>query len=284
MAAESASQAAESASQVAPGNMESISAITNLSAFKQVISNEEAEKQVRVLTKLFINTARGAGEKKICLLHNQQWLQTAKEVSTWYSDRRIPVERQSYEEARWFESVKQSACTHFIFFGYPSHERQKRRGIRSAKSPIESSTAISAFFTPKDGAGNTACRRVNEVVVVLGDRLSTRKDHKSRFGDHYLERYLKLHFLKEPAVVAASALGIFAGQSLACVYIHVHLHYWYMIIYMTVQYKQSTYQLFFHSFLPFSPSLLRAPACPVAHRQSLLERVSETDRGLSTRS
>ena len=224
MAAESASQAADSASQVTPSNMENISAITNLSAFKQVISNEEAEKQVRVLTKLFIKTARGAGEKKICLLHNQQWLHTAKEVSNWYSDRRIPVESVSYEEVRWLENVKQSACTHFIFFGYPAHERQKRRVLRSAKSPIESSTAISAFFTPKDGGGSVGSRRVNEVVVVLGDKLSTRKDHKSRFGDHYLERYLKLHFHKESAVVAASALGIFAGQKLAlCIRVHYYL-------------------------------------------------------------
>lgn len=212
MAAESASQAAESASQVAaPANLENISAITNLSAFKEVISNEEAEKQVRVLTNLYLNSSRGSSEsgRRICLLYSQNWKHTVRVVGDWYThpDRRIPVASICYEEPRWFETMKQCGCSHFIFFGIPPHERQKKRGFRSAKSPIEaSSTAVSIFFSPKEGG-----RKVNDVVVVLQDRLTTRKDLKSRFSEHYLERYLKLNGPKEPTVIAASALGIFAG-------------------------------------------------------------------------
>lgn len=193
---------------------------TLLSAFEGVISNEDAEKQTERLIRLFKTGKKDEAGKKdglrsICVLHDdRRWQHQANSVYCWYQDKKLSCDYISYFKPGWLEEVKSRNFTHFLFFGLPPCDRGKKGfGLRKAKSPIDNTQMEADFFTPTpQGTGNL---HVNNVVVVLPEKIYTKKENRQKIAGHYLEHYLKLDGQKPSSVLAASALGVFAGM-----YIH----------------------------------------------------------------
>lgn len=212
---------ADSASRLHPAPADTASTVSNqtalsVSALRDVISNKEAEQQLDTLTKLFhqrTQTSSGLGPgRKICVLYNELLGKIAQDVGGQFANRQIGVEHIAYDKnPKWFESARKSESTHFLFFGLPPFERLKKKRLKSAKSPIDTAGVEYEFFAPSPPYRDTDLK-VNNVVVVLRDPLTTRKDYHAQFKGHYLARYMVLNTRQPPQVIAASTLGVFAGE------------------------------------------------------------------------
>lgn len=186
-----------------------------LSAFQGVISNEDAERQTERLVRLYLEKSVGLPDQqnsyKICLLHDdRKWHHAAHDVYHWYSSKGLPCHIQSYCDDGWFDIISKLKCSHYLFFGLPPFEKGKKSFLkRTPRSPVESQQEID-FFTL--GGGSPANLKINSIVVVLPEKISTKKEYRQKVSGHYLEHYVKLDGQKTPSVVAASALGIFIGK------------------------------------------------------------------------
>lgn len=187
--------------------------MTLLSAFEGVISNEDAEKQTERLIKLY-QTGKKDGHHKICILHDdRKWQHTANDVYVWYTQKEVPCHIMTYCDEGWFSEVQRLKPSHYLFFGLPPFDRGRKGFVlkRTPRSPNDSSPIEMDFFTP--GSITHHNLRLNSVVVVLPEKISTKREYRQKVTGHYLERYVKLDGHKRPSVLASSALGIFAGKN-----------------------------------------------------------------------
>jgi hypothetical protein len=144
----------------------------------------------------------------ICVLHDDsRWTLAANEAYSWYKGKSLPCQIVSYFKSNWLDDVKSFQYTHFVFFGYPPFDCGKKRinFRRAVKSPIDSNQQEMDYFAPSNN------RPLNSVVVILPEKISSKKDFRQRMPGHYLDKYLKLDGTKRPSVLAASALGVFAA-------------------------------------------------------------------------
>lgn len=184
-----------------------------LSAFEGVISNEDAEKQTERLISLFKAAARKDPiHHKICLLHDdRKWQHAANDVHVWYNQKNVPCIIMSYCDDGWFSSLQQLKPSHYLFFGLPPYDRGRKGFLkRTARSPSDNSPLETDFFTPGSVLHKTL--RLNSIVVILPEKISTKREYRQKVAGHYLDRYAKLDGHKRPSVLAASALGIFTGK------------------------------------------------------------------------
>lgn len=177
-----------------------------LSAFEGVVSNEDAEKQTERLIRLY-STGEKDENRGICILHDERkWSHTASEIYAWYHAKSLPCSIISYSKPNWLDNIKSSQASHFLFLGLPPFDRGKKGFSikRPVKSPVDSSQAEVEFFSTKN------CQ-LNRVIVVLPEKIPTKREYRQKISGHYLDKYLKLDGNKRPSVLAASALGVFAG-------------------------------------------------------------------------
>ncbi len=183
----------------------------NMSAIEGVISAEEVERQTVRLLALFKK------KKKVCvLLDDRKWQLTADKMLAWFQERSVEAEQVSYTKQGWIDDVKNGQFTNFIFLGLPNCDRKRKgplRIIRPARSPTAADYSQMEFnyFTPNIISGGNPSMGVNSIVIVVREPFNTKKDFKQRISGHYLESYIVLDGKKDPNVVSASALGIFAG-------------------------------------------------------------------------
>ena len=190
--------------------------VDTLSAFQGVISNEDAERQTERLIRLYREKSKvgipDQNSYKICLLHDdRKWHHAAHDVNHWYTSKGLPCHIHSYCDEGWFDEVQRLRASHYLFFGLPPFEKGKKGFLlkRTPRSPVESQQEID-FFTL--GGGGSTNLKLNNVVVVLPEKISTKKEYRQKISGHYLEHYVKLDGQKTPSVLAASALGIFIGE------------------------------------------------------------------------
>lgn len=197
-----------------PSEAGSIQVVTNqapdtISAIEGVISNEDAEKQTERLVNLFRTTQ----DNRICVLHDdRKWQFVAEKILLWYQEKNIACELLVYTKPGWIDEVK--VFSHFIFLGLPPYDRG-RRGLRlrSPKSPTDGSQMEMSYFLPVPDGGSGGLQ-INNVVVVIREPINTKHQYKQKVSGHYLEHYLILDGKrKQPSVLAASSLGVFAAPS-----------------------------------------------------------------------
>ncbi len=183
----------------------------NMSAIDGVISVDEVENQTERLLTIFKN-------KKVCVLHDGpgKWQITAGKIHSWFHERSVHVGQVSYANKGWIEEVRTGQFTNFIFLGLPACDRKRKgplRMIRPARSPTASdySQMEYSYFSPGIVSGKSITMNINDVVVIVRSAINTKKDFKQKISGHYLEPYIILDGSKDPVVVSASALGIFAG-------------------------------------------------------------------------
>ena len=207
-----------------PSEAGSIQVVTNqapdtISAIEGVISNEDAEKQTERLVNLFRTTQ----DNRICVLHDdRKWQLVAEKILLWYQEKNIACELLVYTKPGWIDEIK--GFSHFIFLGLPPYDRG-RRGLRlrSPKSPTDGSQMEMSYFMPVPNGGNGGLQ-INNVVVVIREPINTKHQYKQKVSGHYLEHYLILDGKrKQPSVLAASSLGVFAGTLK-----------WWILVYMCV--------------------------------------------------
>ena len=179
--------------------------VETLSAFEGVVSNEDAEKQTERLIRIYSASKRD----EICVLHDdRKWPDVAREIRAWYRSKSLPCSLTSYSKPNWFESIKGTTVpSHFIFLGLPPFDRGKKNFSikKTVKSPVDGSQAEMEYFSLKNCV-------LNRVVVVLPEKVQTKREYRQKISGHYLEKYLKLDGMKPSSVLAASALGVFAGM------------------------------------------------------------------------
>lgn len=176
---------------------------TILSSFEGVISNEDAEKQTERLISLFKTAPKGK-KNKICILHGKKFQLTAEKIHYWYQEQKLSSVMVPHDKANWIEDAR-DGCTHFLFLGAPSYQRNPGKMFkRVTRSPVDFNQMEYEFFMSER-------IRVNNVAVILQDSVCTKKEYK-QFSGHYLDHFVKLNGKKAPSVLAASALGIFAGR------------------------------------------------------------------------
>lgn len=200
------------AESVSPSDISSIHTGTdNLSPIEGVISMEDIERQTTRLLTLFMN-------KSVCVLHDERkWQHTAEKIITWFEERKVEAVQINYTQQGWIETVKTGQYTKFIFLGLPPCDRKRKgplRIMRPARSPTASdySQMEYNYFTPSVLTGGNSMMTVNNVVLVVRDPINTKKDFKNRINGHYLESYMILDGKKDPGVISALALGVFAGE------------------------------------------------------------------------
>lgn len=201
---------------VSPSEVSSIHPGTeNMSPIEGVISMEDIDKQTTRLLTLFQN-------KSICVLHDERkWQHTADKITAWFEEKKVEAVQISYSKPGWIETIKTGHYTKFIFLGLPPCDRKRKgalRIMRPARSPTASDYCQMEYnyFTPSVLSGGNSSMSVNNVVVVVRDPINTKKDFKQRVSGHYLESYMILDGKKDPGVISASALGVFAGKIKGC--------------------------------------------------------------------